>query len=387
MIRLVQWCLVGWSITAAVWWLIALALVAKRRRSEGVQSPASPRPVPPKTLSIFKPLPPLRSEPSPELVAALESFVGQLDEHAELLLGVQDSDRTQWLPIIEAWRGKYPGARLEAVCAPRPATFVSPKVSWHHTLATRARGEWWMWSDADIIAPAGFMPAVRAESASNHSSLVTCPYVVRSVGGGPTMLETLFVNVEFYPGVLACDTVGSTRFALGAAMLFDAAVFQRRVGWTAVGARFAEDNLMGQLMSPVKLSNTTLETVPSETRWSNAVSHYLRWHKTVRWVNPLGFAGQLLIVPVIGWAVLTALQPTSSTAWHGLLATMQMEVLMALLICRTIGCRTRLRHLPALEVWSVLRAATWIACWFPWPVVFRSQNRKWWSLYRYTTVD
>src|SRR5258707_10427517 len=143
-------------------------------------------------------------------------------------------------------------------------------------------------------------------------------------------------------------------------MSFDAAEFQQRVGWDAVGRRMAEDHLMGQLMSPVKLSGTTLETVPSETRWVDAVQHYLRWHKTVRWVKPLGFAGQLAIMPLIGWALCALLFPTSRASWVGLTATMQMEVLMALLICRQIGCVTRLRHLMAFECWSVLRAATWV---------------------------
>ena len=67
------------------------------------------------------------------------------------------------------------------------------------------------------------------------------------------------------------------------------------------------------------------------------------------------------------------------------LATMQMEVLAAWLLCRRVGCRVR--NVWALELWSVLRAVTWLACWLPWPVTFRSQRRKWWSLYKSAPIN
>ena len=111
---------------------------------------------------------------------------------------------------------------------------------------------------------------------------------------------------------------------------------------------------------------------PASGRWRDAIVHYARWHKTVRWCRPGGYAAQLLIMPVLGWAMIGA--------WPFALATMQMEVLAAWLLCRRVGCRVR--SVWALELWSALRPITWLACWLPWPVLFRSQRRKWWSLYR-----
>ena len=187
------------------------------------------------------------------------------------------------------------------------------------------------------------------------------------------------MNAEFYPGVLA--VAGRMNFAMGAGMMFHADGFRRHVEWDALGCRLADDNLLGQTLTPVRLSALTLGTLPAETDWWDAIRHYARWHKTVRWCRPAAYAAQLVIVPVIGWLVFTLLHPS---AWPGLVVTMQLEVLAAWLLCRQIGCRVRPRDLWALEAWSVLRASTWLACWFPWPVVFRSQRRKWWSLYRCT---
>src|SRR5271156_2501621 len=92
---LLEWVLVGWSLLAACWWMIAIALVSHERNSSSprretvVDVTAQRRPV----VSIFKPMATLRGDtPSPHLIAALESFVSQMDESAEMLLGIEEKD-------------------------------------------------------------------------------------------------------------------------------------------------------------------------------------------------------------------------------------------------------------------------------------------------------
>jgi ceramide glucosyltransferase len=370
--------LCAWTAAAAAWWTVALALVARRQ--------ASPRSTPaddPRKLSIFKPVPALTADDTPaRLASALESFVSQLDNRAELLLGVEEQDGVRWQPVLDAWRAKYPAAEVNVVCVPRPAQFLSPKVSWFYTLARQAAGELWMWSDADMVLPAGGLRALRGEFVASGCALLTTPYAVRRVTRPSMLLEALFVNAEFYPGVLACREFGTVRFAMGAGMMFEAEAFRRHVEWEKLGCRLADDNALGGTLAPVRVSDLTLETLAASVRWRDAVQHYLRWHKTVRWCRPSGYAGELLIMPVLGWLVLALLNPVLPAAWLGLAATMQLEVSVALLMCRRAGCPVRLRHLAAVEFWSGLRAVTWLACWLPWPVVFRSQKRIWWGLYR-----
>jgi ceramide glucosyltransferase len=351
-----EWLLWSWTAVAGAWWAIALRLVARASRPfcpeerHGRDARG--------TVSIFKPIPTLHDE---SLFAAVESFVRELDERAELLLGVEEQDAGRW----ESFRRE----RVKLICGPRPAQFLSPKVSWFHTLAPHATGAIWFWSDADMVLPAGGLAALRQEFAASGCALLTTPYVVRRARSA-AVLEALFVNAEFYPGVLAA--AGQMNFAMGAGMMFRADDFRRRANWEALGGRLADDHLLGQTLTPVRVSELTLETLPASRGWGEAIRHYLRWHKTVRWCRPGGYAAQLMILPVIGWAV--------TGGWIGLLATMQMEVLAAWLLCRRVGCRTW--NLPALEMWAALRAVTWLACWLPWPVTFRSQRRKWYSLYR-----
>ncbi len=372
-----EWWLCGWTVAAAAWWIIAIVFVGRVTSRGAARAPAEIS-APTLKLSIFKPIPSIHDD---SLFAAVESFASQLDEHSELLLGIEEQHATRW----QSFRRD----RVKLICLPRPAQFLSPKVSWFHTLAGHATGELWLWSDADMVLPAGGLASLRQEFASSGCALLTTPYVVRQANGAAT-LEALFVNAEFYPGVLAA--AGRMNFAMGAGMMFRADDFRQRVKWEALGCRLADDNLLGQTLTPVRVSDLTLETLPASVGWGDAIAHYARWHKTVRWCRPGGYAAQLLILPVLGWAVIGA--------WPFALATMQLEVLAAWLLCRQAGmwerpsgrdgCRSRpegrshkiIPTVLALELWSMLRAVTWLACWLPWPVTFHSQRRKWYSLYR-----
>ncbi len=355
---------VGWTAAAGCWWLLAVWVVRRRQtdpifvgrgegRSEG--------------LTVFKPIPPR----SLREAAAVETFVAQTDDRTEVLVGLETEDAAAWEPILAGWRAKYPAANFRAIIAARPRQFLSPKVSWFHTLAEHARGEMWMWSDADMIAPPGLLREAREEFHEANCELLTFSYTVRRTASAPAMLEALFANVEMWPGILLCQRFGAVRFAMGAGMLFRAATFRERIRWEEIGARIADDFVLGNTLTPVKVSDITLETLAAAATWWDAAAHYLRWKKTVRWLRPVGFAGLLVTLPVFGWLL--------AGHWPVAIAVVAGESLLAWGLCAVAGCPVR--HGWVLPVWSLGRAAAWVACWFRWPVVFRSQRRRWWSLH------
>src|SRR5262245_29870412 len=133
-----EWFLFGWTVVAGLWWMTALTLVRRDRRVR--HKPGSHT----ETLSIFKPIPCVHDD---SLFSAVESFANQLDEHTELLLGIEQQAAARWEPLRRE--------RVKIVSVPRPAKFLSPKVSWLQTLAEHATGDWWMWSDADMTLPVG----------------------------------------------------------------------------------------------------------------------------------------------------------------------------------------------------------------------------------------
>jgi hypothetical protein len=367
--------LAAWSGLSILWWVVSWSLVHAHEcgkvpagKSESTATEAS------RLLTVFKPLPLLGAAAFD--ARGIESFLAQLDDDAEMLLGVHESDRAQVEPwLARAWT-QFPHAHLRVVWRTEPCAMRNPKVAWLKILAPQAKGELWLWSDADIIAPAGFLRAAREEYASNGVHLLTSPYVVRDIESGPAVLDALYVNVEFYPGVLCLRGLGPVDFGLGAAMLFARADFDRNVDWNELGAALADDFMLGQQLRPVRIGQAELATHANIATWREALSHYLRWSKTVRWNRPGGTLARFIVLPVLGWLGFVIVRPESAFGWVGLAAMMQVDVLAATLICRRIGCRVGLRHLPAMELWSLGRALAWVACWLPWPVVW--SQRSWW---------
>jgi ceramide glucosyltransferase len=370
---LIEFLLIVWSIAGLVWWIIALRLVLLAARKGGVtQGPRLPR-----SLSIFKPLPPLGDEGLQVEAAGLESFISQLDDSAELLLGIHETDRRAAGPFVDRMRRKYPKASVRVIYRSRPDDVANPKIAWQKVLAPEAQGELWLWSDADIVAPPGFLQAARRDYERSGALMVTFPYVVRAIPSSLALLDALFINAEFYPGVLLLRKLGPIDFGLGAAMLFARSDFENRVDCTEIGAALADDFVLGQKLSPVQIGSVTLTTASAAVSGKDAVLHHLRWNKTVRWNRPLGFAGRILALPMLGWLIYLILHPAQPFAWGGFLGLIQLEVLFAVMICRKVGCRLRVRNLLMVELWSLWRVGVWIGCWFPWPVNWRGQ--LWWG--------
>lgn len=367
----------SWTALAAVWWLVAVGLVVRLGR------PDTPSVAPDaRRITVFKPLPRLGERDLDRLAPCLESFVAALDERSELIIGGHEADGPALAALLETLGRRYPAAAVELVLHRDPSHQSNPKVAWMEILASRATGELWLWSDADIQAPPHVLATLRRDIAVPGTGFVTSPYVVSGIDRPPETLDALFVNVEFFPGVLLLGRLDLIRFGFGSGMLFAATEFRRRVDWDRLGSCVAEDFVLGRALAPSRLGSTRLCTSPAAADWPGAILHYLRWQKTIRWCRPGSFAAQLTILPLLGWLAWLPWHLTSVSAWAGFGATLVMEALAALAICRALGCRLRPELCHALAVWSLVRGLAWAVCWLPWPITFG--GKRWWSLYRET---
>jgi len=320
------------------------------------------------TLSVFKPLPPLGATGIKIVASGLESFIAQLDAESEMLLGIHEADRDFTAPFLDRMRAKYPDAKLKVVFRTEPDGVANPKIAWQKILADGAEGELWLWSDADIVAPEGFLKSARLEYEQSGAAMMTFPYVVREIPSPPALLEALFVNVEFYPGVLLLRKLGPVDFGLGAGMLFRRDDFLRLMDWKEIGAWLADDFFLGQKLRPVRIGMATLATVPGSSTWTGALLHDFRWTKTIRWNRPMGAFARILILPVLGWLIAVALHPFHFFAWAGLIGMIQADVFFAAAICRRADCHLKIADILGMEIWSLWRIVLWFLCWLPWPV-------------------
>jgi ceramide glucosyltransferase len=341
-----------WSGAGLIWWLAAWHLVMTKKRKQALE----PVTTLPRALSIFKPLPFLGATGLDLVSVGVESFVAQLDAESEMLLGIHEADRSATAAFVDRLKTAYPHARLKVIFRSKPDDVANPKIAWQKILARHAEGELWLWSDADIVAPSGFLQYARLE------------YAHHEIPSAPALLEALFVNVEFYPGVLLLRQLGPVDFGLGAAMLFQRDDFFQKVDWSEIGSRLADDFYLGQTLGPVRVGQTTLATVAGAFTWPDALRHDLRWAKTIRWNQPMGSFSRLLIMPVLGWIGVVALHPSHFFTWMGLLGMIQAEVFFAAAICRGAGCHLKPRDWLFTQVWCLWRVILWCLCWLPGPV-------------------
>ena len=349
-----------WSAAGLLWWSLATYLVI------GNNAPrTSLQPVVRRSLSIFKPLPRLDAVGLAALTEGLESFIAQLDVSSECLLGAHEADRPEVEPFLDLMRAKYPNARLKIFWRDTPDDVANPKIAWQKILAREATGELWLWSDADIVAPPGFLDQARAEFEAGGAGLLTFPYVVRKISRPAALLETLFVNAEFYPGVLLLRRLGTVDFGLGAGLLFERDAFRERVRWHDIGSELSDDFYLGQKLQPVRLGSSTLTTVATSARWRDALAHDWRWSKTIWWNRRIGSAARLFILPLLGWISFVAWQPGQIFGWVGLLGCITLEGLFAAVLCRKSGCPLPAKALFHLPWWTAWRALLWCLCWLP----------------------
>lgn len=361
-----------WTLLGAAWWTIAWWLAATSGAGHRRDGRADPR-----RITVFKSAPAgLNEAEFARRLECVESFVADLDANSELLIACVD-DVARWRAALGQLRSRYPQAELRLVAVHESGRFANHKIAMMRAMAPYASGELWLWSDIDMHAPRGTMRSLREDFAANDGRLVTSPYVIREVAAAPQMLDTLFVNVEFLPGVILLGRLDRVRCGFGSCMLFEAREFQRRVDWNFLGSCLADDFHLGRLLGPARLGSVWLATLPDASRWVAALLHYAKWHKTIRWCQPGPYALQLAVLPVIGCMLCALLNPGEPLCWLGLAAVIALDVAAAFAICRTLGCPIARRQTGAVALWSLSRGLTWMASWLPTPIVWR--GRKWWA--------
>ena len=371
--------LAAWSGLSAIWWILALLLVsASRTPRPRVLPPPDARPPLP-SLSLFKPLPVVAEcEVRHALGDAIESFVIQLDASAELILGVPQEQETEWRPIMDRWLSRYPELRVRVVVRPMPRQRANLKVAWLEVLGREARGEVWLWSDADIIAPPGLVARLREELAAHPEvGAVTAAYGVHFTARAVGWFDAMFVNMEFLPGALLLGRIGPVPLAFGAAILFSAGRFRERISWSDLGTSLADDHELGRQLAPVLVSQVVAGTCALETRLGSALRHLYRWQKTIRWCRPAGFAALLVILPLIGWTLRCIVVPSDPLSWTGLSGQYLLEVLVAAALINRVGFRGTPAGAWVLLIWPLVRVLVWLAAWLPIPVRWGEASEAW----------
>ncbi len=290
----------GLLLTAAGSGYAVLAWLLRAPRYRARQSWPAGRP----TISVLKPLYGFEAR----LEANLISLARSAGSSVEILAGVRDSADPA-AEVVRRVQAQFPQVAISLVIDPRVYGH-NLKVSNLINLLQRSSGEVLVIADSDILVPDDYLDRVVAPLADDGVGLVTCLYRGRAAGGLMTRLGSLFVDTWFIPSVGVASHLGDRSFGFGSTLALRRSTLDAIGGLHAVKDQLADDYWIGELTHRAGfrtvISDVVVETDVTEKELASLWQREVRWMRTIRSLNPVGFAMTFVThtVPMLALGVL-----------------------------------------------------------------------------------
>ncbi|ASV99230.1 bacteriohopanetetrol glucosamine biosynthesis glycosyltransferase HpnI [Paraburkholderia aromaticivorans] len=269
--------------------------VAGSPAQRALRNSPAPHPFSHVGVSVLKPL----CGAEPRLYENLQTFCEQRHRYFQLVLGVSSPDDPA-IAVVRRLQAAYPLHDIELAIDTR-VHGSNLKVSNLINMAERARHDVIVIADSDIAVEADYLDSVAAPLADPRVGVVTCLYVAQGVGGFWPRVGALFINEWFAPSVRVAHAAGSRRFGFGATLALRRATLERIGGFEALKNCLADDYWLAEhvraLGLQTVLSRVIVATDVIEPTFSALWQRETRWLRTIRSVNPLGFAFLFITFP------------------------------------------------------------------------------------------
>jgi ceramide glucosyltransferase len=278
----------------------------------------------PQAVTILKPL----HGEEPGLEAALASVFDQdYAGEVQVIFGLQDAaDPAR--AVAERLQAAHPDRDVTLVVDPR-LHGTNRKVSNLINMTGRARHGLILLADSDIEVPRDHLRRVADALAAPGVGVVTCAYYGVPRAGLWSRLAAMDLSYRFLPSVAVGVSLGLARPCMGSTIALRRETLQRIGGFEAFADLLADDYAIGEAVRKAGLASVVAPVLVghncAEASLAEVFAHELRWARTVRSVDPAGFAGSVVTHPV-PFALIGAI--LLGQAWPGLAA------LAIALICR-----------------------------------------------------
>ena len=262
-------------------------------------------------ITILKPL----HGAEPLLEVALASLCVAPYAGMQIICGVQSATDPA-ISVVRALQAAHPGLDLSLVIDPtehganrKVANLINMFPSAKHNLLVIA--------DSDVHSAPDYLHALAAALAGPGVGLATTLYVGRPASHAvAALLGTAWINHVFLPGALLARALGR-QDCLGATMALNRETLAAAGGFAALADEIADDQWLGRnvlrLGRKVVLAPTIVATTVPETTLPELWRHELRWGRTIRALEPVGFAFSALQHP-LAWAAL-AILASGAAGW------------------------------------------------------------------------
>jgi ceramide glucosyltransferase len=261
--------------------LIALELFNHKRKKISVSNfkPA---------VTVLKPVYGL----DPEMLDNLRSFCRQDYPQYQIIFGVHD-EKDPALPLIKKVIKEFKKIDISYIVNAK-IHGTNHKVSNLINMYPDAKYDYVLVADSDMRVPSDYLSNVMPAFSDSEVGAVTCLYAGTAVGKLASSLNAMFINSWFLPSVLISKIIEPTKYCLGATMIVRRALLDKIGGFKALSNYLADDYMLGKLVTDlgykVHLSHFIVENIVEEASLKDLVSHELRWARTLRRVEPIGYA-------------------------------------------------------------------------------------------------
>ncbi len=283
----------------------------------------------------------------------------------QLLFGVQDTDDPA-IDIIRRIIREFPDRDIALVVDKRIAG-ANLKVSNLRNMYPCAKHSILVILDSDMRVTPNYLSTVVAPFQDRGVGGVTCLYKGTPAGGLPSILGSMFINEWFLPSVLVAVSFQKIAFCFGATMAVRRDVFESIGGFERLGSYLADDYMLGMLITQqgyrVHLSSYVVENVVVEHSFKSLFLRELRWARTIRTVQPVGYAFSFIMYSIplaIVAALLDKLTVDTENFALGIVAfAVLLRVALHFIACRVLKVSKRpspwlvpIRDILSLLVWA-----------------------------------
>jgi ceramide glucosyltransferase len=293
-------------------------------------SPARPRAVVVPAVTVLKPL----HGDEPGLLDNLGSFCSQdYPGPIQVVFGVQDPGDGA-IAVVEQLQKALTGRDLDLVIETK-VHGLNRKISNLVNMAPRIRHDVVVLADSDMRVEPDYLSRVTAALAEPGVGAATCLYYGVPVAGMWSSLSALAINAHFLPGVVFGSALGLARPCFGSTLALRRQTLDEIGGFIAFVDCLADDYAMGAALRArghaISIPPFAIAHMCTEASAHDFWRHELRWARTIKSIDPLGYAGSILAHP-LPWALIAALLGVGSTAFLPAIA----------IALASIGCRVAL---------------------------------------------
>ena len=231
----------------------------------------------------------------------LASFCKQ--DHAgpvQLLFGVAEAGDAA-ARAVRRLQQAWPNADIELVVTGRSAA-GNAKVANLAGMSPAIKHAVIVMSDSDIRVGPDYLRRTVAALERPGTGLVTCLYRGEGAGGLWALLSAMAIDYHFFPSVLLGLRVGRGQPCVGATMAFRAETLAAIGGFAAFSNYLADDHAIGAAVrrngQRVEVASHLVEHRCLETGARQLLQHELRWTRTIRSIDPWGYAGSVVMHPL-----------------------------------------------------------------------------------------